>query len=164
MKRKKVSLASIYYHVSFINFYSLNISPANVSICTCITRKINPAVHTAAHPDSCLMQADNIHMLLGYSLCQQPDAEHLSILRRECHGPDVAHRLLNGTWLRSASHDHQSSSAPSHKDQPPIPPCDELVYVMHCYLSAVVIVFIYHKYPSRAFVCSLIKNKLGADY
>lgn len=43
----------------------------------------------------------NHMLLLGYSLSQQPDTEHLSILRRECHGPDVTHRLLNGTWLRS---------------------------------------------------------------
>lgn len=51
-------------------------------------------------------------MLQGYSLSQQPDAEHLSILRRECHGPDVAHRLLYGTWLRSASHNRQSPASP----------------------------------------------------
>lgn len=47
---------------------------------------------------------------LGHSLCQQPDAEHLSILGRQRHGPDVAHRLLDGPWLWSASqHRHHES-------------------------------------------------------
>lgn len=46
-------------------------------------------------------------LMLGYSLSQQPNTEHLSILRRQRHGPDVAHSLLDGTWLRSASHKRQ---------------------------------------------------------
>lgn len=44
-----------------------------------------------------------------YSLGQQPHAEHLSVLTRQRHGPDVAHRLLDGTWLGSASRGRQCS-------------------------------------------------------
>ncbi len=94
--------------------------------------------------NSCLMfQADNKngHTLPGYSLGQQPDAEHLSVLGRERHGPDVIHSLLDGTWLRSASHNRQSSAS-SQRGQRPVPPCDVLVAlwqcaVTHCYVSVV---------------------------
>lgn len=87
-----------------------------------------------------------------YSLGQQPDAEHLSVLRRECHGPDVAHRLLDGTWLRSASHNRQSAAS----SQRPAPHsclrragvatmlCDWLL-LQHAKL---VVVFIYLNYPT----------------
>lgn len=34
-------------------------------------------------------------------LCEQPDTQHLSILGGQSHGPDVAHSLLDGTWLGS---------------------------------------------------------------
>lgn len=60
-------------------------------------------------------------MMTGYLLSQQPDTKHLSILGRQCHSPDVAHRLLNGTWLRSASHNRKSSE--------PHPPCDLLLWL-----------------------------------
>lgn len=66
---------------------------------------------------SCLI----INMMTGYLLSQQPDTKHLSILGRQCHSPDVAHRLLNGTWLRSASHNRKSSE--------PHPPCDLLLWL-----------------------------------
>lgn len=45
-------------------------------------------------------------VLLGerdHSLCEQPDAQHLPILGAQSHGPDVAHSLLDGTWLGAAA-------------------------------------------------------------
>lgn len=91
-------------------------------------------------------------MLLGYSLRQQPHAEHLSILWRECHGPDVAHRLLDGTWLRSAS---RISISITHQ-HPILPPCDVLVQLWQCAASS--LVFIYRGGDFETCAYDLIKK------